>query len=271
MPRRRAAGSPRRSAKTAVADHFAAVSTALDKVAAFGIAEDRVFGFWDWVGGRYSMWSAIGLPLMIAIGPEQFRASSSPARMRWTSISAAAAAGQNLPVLLGLIGIWHRDICGYPARAVHPLRPAARALPGLSPAARHGIERQARDARRRAVSTADRAARLGRARHQRPARLLPAPASGHRHHPVRVPGSRRKATSPSLREHHALLSPIASRSREALDARPHDRRGEGAAALRKAHRRRGGRSRSRRTRSSPATGRRSPSPIASSTPSRSGA
>ncbi len=55
-----------------VALHFAAVSTRLDKVAAFGIAPDRVFGFWDWVGGRYSMWSSIGLSLTIAIGPENF-------------------------------------------------------------------------------------------------------------------------------------------------------------------------------------------------------
>ena len=56
-----------------VGKHFAAVSTALDKVSAFGIDPDRVFGFWDWVGGRYSLWSAIGLPIMIAIGPENFR------------------------------------------------------------------------------------------------------------------------------------------------------------------------------------------------------
>lgn len=56
----------------AVKHHFCAVSTALDKVAAFGIDTDRVFGFWDWVGGRYSIWSAIGLPLMIAVGPENF-------------------------------------------------------------------------------------------------------------------------------------------------------------------------------------------------------
>ncbi len=58
--------------EAAVGDHFAAVSTKLDKVAAFGIEPDRVFGFWDWVGGRYSLWSAIGLSLTIAIGPENF-------------------------------------------------------------------------------------------------------------------------------------------------------------------------------------------------------
>jgi glucose-6-phosphate isomerase len=66
------AGSPRLSAKPLSAIHFAAISTALDKVKAFGISVDRIFGFWDWVGGRYSIWSAIGLPLMIAIGPENF-------------------------------------------------------------------------------------------------------------------------------------------------------------------------------------------------------
>ena len=58
--------------EAAVAQHFAAVSTRLDKVAEFGIAPDRVFGFWDWVGGRYSLWSAIGLALAISVGPEKF-------------------------------------------------------------------------------------------------------------------------------------------------------------------------------------------------------
>ena len=58
--------------EAAVGHHFCAVSTALDKVAAFGIDPTRVFGFWDWVGGRYSIWSAIGLPLMIAIGSDRF-------------------------------------------------------------------------------------------------------------------------------------------------------------------------------------------------------
>src|SRR3984885_15096264 len=58
--------------EAAVGDHFAAVSTQLDKVAQFGIQSTRVFGFWDWVGGRYSVWSSIGLPLAIAIGPDRF-------------------------------------------------------------------------------------------------------------------------------------------------------------------------------------------------------
>lgn len=103
----------------AVARHFAAVSTALDKVAAFGIQPERIFGFWDWVGGRYSVWSAIGLPVMIAIGPENFRAFLAGAHAMDEHFRTAPLA-QNLPVLFGLIGLWHRETCGYPARAVLP-------------------------------------------------------------------------------------------------------------------------------------------------------
>jgi Glucose-6-phosphate isomerase len=103
----------------AVGAHFAAVSTALDKVAAFGIDQSRVFGFWDWVGGRYSVWSAIGLPLMIAVGPENFRKMLAGAA-RMDEHFREAPFGQNLPVLLGLVGFWHRVICGYPSRAIIP-------------------------------------------------------------------------------------------------------------------------------------------------------
>ncbi|MDW6025268.1 glucose-6-phosphate isomerase [Mesorhizobium sp. BAC0120] len=99
--------------------HFVAVSTALDKVAAFGIAPERVFGFWDWVGGRYSLWSAIGLPIMIAIGPRNFRAFLDGAH-EMDNHFATAEPLENLPFLLGLIGFWHRVVCGYPARAVIP-------------------------------------------------------------------------------------------------------------------------------------------------------
>ncbi|HEV7325901.1 MAG TPA: glucose-6-phosphate isomerase [Bosea sp. (in: a-proteobacteria)] len=103
----------------AVAKHFAAVSTALDKVAAFGIQPDRIFGFWDWVGGRYSVWSAIGLPVMIAIGPEHFRSFLAGAHAMDEHFRTAPF-DRNLPVLFGLIGLWHRESCGYPARAVLP-------------------------------------------------------------------------------------------------------------------------------------------------------
>ncbi|MCJ8520456.1 glucose-6-phosphate isomerase [Pseudorhizobium tarimense] len=103
----------------AVKHHFAAVSTALDKVAAFGIDSDRIFGFWDWVGGRYSIWSAIGLPLMIAIGPENFGRFLDGAYAMDKHFREAPVR-QNLPMLLGLIGFYHRNVLGYPSRAILP-------------------------------------------------------------------------------------------------------------------------------------------------------
>ena len=103
----------------AVENHFAAVSTALDKVAEFGIPNDRVFGFWDWVGGRYSVWSAIGLPVMLAIGPEKFTSFLAGAHTMDEHFQSAPLM-QNLPVMLGLIGFWHRVVCNYGARAIIP-------------------------------------------------------------------------------------------------------------------------------------------------------
>jgi glucose-6-phosphate isomerase len=103
----------------AVGAHFAAMSTALDKVSAFGISADRTFGFWDWVGGRYSIWSAIGLPLMIAIGPENFRKFLAGGRAIDDHFRSAPL-DKNLPVLMGLIGVWYRNVMGYPVHAVLP-------------------------------------------------------------------------------------------------------------------------------------------------------
>jgi glucose-6-phosphate isomerase len=98
---------------------FAAVSTAADKTAAFGIDAARVFGFEDWVGGRYSMWGPIGLSLMLAIGPdgfEQFLAGGADMDAHFRTADFA----DNLPVLLALVGIWHNQICGHATRAVLP-------------------------------------------------------------------------------------------------------------------------------------------------------
>ncbi len=103
----------------AVAAHFAAISTALDKVAAFGIAPDRIFGFWDWVGGRYSIWSAIGLPMMIAVGPTHFGEFLDGA-FAMDQHFREAPVSENLPMLLGLIGFFHRNVLGYSSRAILP-------------------------------------------------------------------------------------------------------------------------------------------------------
>ncbi|MBB4197002.1 glucose-6-phosphate isomerase [Rhodoblastus sphagnicola] len=105
--------------EAAVPHHFAAVSTRLDKVAAFGILPDRVFGFWDWVGGRYSMWSAIGLSLAILIGPEHFE-EFLRGGFDIDEHFRTAPLSENIPALMGLIGVWHRNIWGYPAQAVIP-------------------------------------------------------------------------------------------------------------------------------------------------------
>jgi len=105
--------------EAAVGAHFAAVSTALDKVAAFGIQPDRIFGFWDWVGGRYSIWSAIGLSVIIAIGPENFGKFLAGGHDMDVHFRTAEPA-KNLPMLLALIGIWHRNICGFGTRAILP-------------------------------------------------------------------------------------------------------------------------------------------------------
>jgi glucose-6-phosphate isomerase len=103
----------------AVGKHFCAVSTALDKVAAFGIDSDRIFGFWDWVGGRYSVWSAIGLPLMIAIGKENFGEFLAGAHSIDNHFRTAPLR-ENIPMLLGLLGFYHRNVLGYPTRAILP-------------------------------------------------------------------------------------------------------------------------------------------------------
>ncbi|MGO9436443.1 MAG: glucose-6-phosphate isomerase [Terracidiphilus sp.] len=105
--------------QSAVAKHFVAVSTNAAEVSKFGIDTTNMFGFWDWVGGRYSMDSAIGLSTMLAIGPENFRAMLSgfhemDEHFRTTRFN------QNLPVLLGLLGIWYTDFFDAQTVAVLP-------------------------------------------------------------------------------------------------------------------------------------------------------
>ena len=109
----------KRCGETAVATHFAALSTALDKTSAFGISDQRAFGFWDWVGGRYSVWSAIGLPVMLAVGSHRFEEFLSGAH-EVDNHFRETADRDNIPVLMALIGIYHRNVCGYETHAVLP-------------------------------------------------------------------------------------------------------------------------------------------------------
>jgi glucose-6-phosphate isomerase len=105
--------------EAAVGDHFAAVSTQLDKVAAFGIQPTRVFGFWDWVGGRYSIWSSIGLPLAIAIGPDRFN-EFLHGGYEIDEHFRNAPIEKNIPVLMGLLSVWNRNILGHATHGVIP-------------------------------------------------------------------------------------------------------------------------------------------------------
>jgi glucose-6-phosphate isomerase len=109
-----ALGSP-----DAVAKHFVAVSTNAEKVSAFGIDTDNMFGFWDWVGGRYSMDSAIGLSTMIALGPEQFDELLAGFHDMDEHFRTAPLAA-NLPVLMGLLAVWYRDFFGSQTIGVMP-------------------------------------------------------------------------------------------------------------------------------------------------------
>ncbi len=105
--------------ETAVAKHFVAVSTNADKVRAFGIDTANMFGFWDWVGGRYSMDSAIGLSTMVAVGPQNFRALLAGFH-EMDEHFRTAPFGENLPVLMGLLAVWYADFFDAQTAAVLP-------------------------------------------------------------------------------------------------------------------------------------------------------
>jgi glucose-6-phosphate isomerase len=103
----------------AVARHFVAVSTALDKVADFGIDPDNAFGFWDWVGGRYSLDSAIGTSLVVAIGPERF-AELLAGMHTMDEHFRTAELSRNVPALMGLLNVWYVNFLGAETHAVLP-------------------------------------------------------------------------------------------------------------------------------------------------------
>ncbi len=112
----------------AVAKHFVAVSTNAEKVSEFGIDTENMFAFWDWVGGRYSMWSAIGLSLMLAIGPDNFRELLSGAHAMDEHFRTAPFE-ENIPVLMGLLACWYRDFLDAQSQAVVPYSNALVKLP----------------------------------------------------------------------------------------------------------------------------------------------
>ncbi len=115
-----------RAGGTHIARHFAATTTNVEAAADFGITD--TFGFWDWVGGRYSLWSAIGLPIAIAIGEANFRALLAGAHAMDRHFAEAPAA-RNLPLLLGLLDVWYRNFHGFTSRSVAPYHQGLKRLP----------------------------------------------------------------------------------------------------------------------------------------------
>ena len=109
-----------------IARHFVATTTNVKAAAEFGIT--TTFGFWDWVGGRYSLWSAIGLPIALAVGGDHFRELLAGARAMDAHF-AQAPIEQNLPMLLGLMDVWYRNFHGFSSRSVAPYHQGLKRLP----------------------------------------------------------------------------------------------------------------------------------------------
>lgn len=117
--------------RSGIADHgahFAAVTAQAAAARAFGVPQERIFPMWDWVGGRYSLWSAVGLPAMIAMGADAFDALLAGAADMDAHFSSAPPE-KNMPVLLALIGLWHTNFFAMASRAVIPYQPGLGLLP----------------------------------------------------------------------------------------------------------------------------------------------
>ncbi len=102
-----------------VGRHFCAISTNLKATREFGISDDRTFGFWDWVGGRYSVWSAIGLPVMLAVGPDRFGEFLGGAFSADEHFKDAPLS-KNIPVIMAMLGIWYRNVWNFASHAAMP-------------------------------------------------------------------------------------------------------------------------------------------------------
>ncbi|MDH0846409.1 glucose-6-phosphate isomerase [Delftia tsuruhatensis] len=118
-------GSEDPQAACSIDRHFVALTTNVQAAADFGIR--RTLGFWDWVGGRFSLWSAIGLPVAIAIGAAQFRALLDGAHAMDAHFFSSGLEG-NLPLRLGLLDVWYRDFCGFSSRCIAPYSHGLRRL-----------------------------------------------------------------------------------------------------------------------------------------------
>ncbi len=213
--------------ESAVAKHFAAMSTNSAEVSKFGIDTRNMFEFWDWVGGRYSLWSAIGLSIALYLGMDRFEELLAGAHQVDQHFRTAPFEQQH-PRADGLARHLVRQLLRRRLPRHPALRPVPAALLVLFPAGRHGKQRQGRHPPRRVAELQHRSGHLGTARHQRSARLLPAHPPGHPAHPLRLP-RRRPQPEPARRPspHPALQLPGPDRSAdEGQDPRRSARRAE---------------------------------------------
>ena len=169
---------------TDIARHFAAPPPTSRRPQAFGIS--TTFGFWDWVGGRYSLWSAIGLPIAIAIGAPGLPRLAGRRARHGPALPHARRWRSNLPVRLGLLDVWYRNFHGFTSRSIAPYHQRLRRLPAYLQQLEMESNGKRVDLRRAGAALRAPPGAVGRARHQRPARLLPDAAPGHRRGAGRV-------------------------------------------------------------------------------------
>ena len=225
MPMRRGHGSSERWATRRPGNHFAAVSTNSEAMDAFGIAPEHRFTMWDWVGGRYSVWSAVGL--IAELDRRQREIPRIPARARAisTRTSLNTPLEQNLPVLMGLLGVWNRTFLKLPTLAVLPYDERLARLPAYLQQLEMESNGKSVSLERRARRFRHGAGRLGRAGLERAAFVLSDAASGNADRGARF----HRAVARLVGRHRGT----GSRSQELLRAvaglclRAHGRRGRG--------------------------------------------
>ncbi len=170
---------------SAVAKHFVAVSTNAEGVAKFGIDTANMFGFWDWVGGRYSMDSAIGLSTMIAVGPKNYEEMLAgfhdmDEHFRTTPLE------KNLPALMGLLTVWYNNFFGAQTVGIMPYADNMKRFPAYLQQLQMESNGKHVDLEGNHVEWQTGPDHLGRARHRRPALVLPVDSPGHEADPVRL-------------------------------------------------------------------------------------
>ena len=171
-------------AEEGVRRHFVALSTNAEAVAKFGIDTANMFGFWDWVGGRYSMDSAIGLSTMIAIGPENFR-SMLEGFHAIDEHFRTAPPERNMPMLMGLLTVWYNNFFGAETVGVMPYAANLSRFPAYLQQLQMESNGKHVDLDGQEPGRSDRSGHLGRAGNRRPAFVLPAHPSGHEADPLR--------------------------------------------------------------------------------------